>query len=61
MSPLRILVGHSLGGLLAMHTLASRPALFRMYNTLEPSLWWDARSQVAHVLGMLRANPRRST
>jgi predicted alpha/beta superfamily hydrolase len=55
--PLRILVGHSLGGLLAMHTLASRPALFRMYITLEPSLWWDARSQVAHVLEMLRATP----
>ena len=55
--PLRILVGHSLGGLLAMHTLATRPSLFRMYLTLEPSLWWDARSQVAHVLEMLRWTP----
>jgi uncharacterized protein len=55
--PLRILVGHSLGGLFAMHTLASRPSLFRMYITLEPSLWWDARSQVAHVLEMLRSTP----
>ena len=55
--PLRILVGHSLGGLLAMHTLATRPSLFRMYLTLEPSLWWDARSQVGHVLETLRSTP----
>ncbi|MEP7067121.1 MAG: alpha/beta hydrolase-fold protein [Gemmatimonadota bacterium] len=55
--PLRILVGHSLGGLLAMHTLATRPALFRMYLTLEPSLWWDARSPVKGVLDMLRSTP----
>lgn len=52
--PLRILVGHSLGGLLAMHTLATRPSLFRMYITVEPSLWWDARSQVSRVLETLR-------
>ncbi len=40
--PLRTLVGHSLGGLVAMYALAVRPGLFRRVVVLDPSLWWDA-------------------
>lgn len=36
----RYLVGHSLGGLFALHTLASRPTLFRGYLALSPSTAW---------------------
>jgi predicted alpha/beta superfamily hydrolase len=39
--PYRILVGHSLGGLLALHALQSRPQLFQAYLTMDPSIWWD--------------------
>lgn len=36
----RYLVGHSLGGLFALHTLASRPSLFRGYLAFSPSTAW---------------------
>ena len=56
-APARVLVGHSLGGLLAMHVLASRPGLFRGYITMEPSLWWDQRAVADSVRAMLSRNP----
>ena len=55
--PARVLVGHSLGGLLAMHVLATKPALFRGYVALEPSLWWDRRAVADSVRATLAANP----
>ena len=39
--PVRILVGHSLGGLLAIHALLNKPEMFRAYVAIDPSLWWD--------------------
>ena len=39
--PYRILTGHSLGGLFAVHALIARPDLFNAYIAASPSLWWD--------------------
>lgn len=39
--PYRILVGHSLGGLFAIHALVARPDLFKACIASSPSLWWD--------------------
>ncbi len=39
--PYRILTGHSLGGLFAIHSLIARPDLFNAYIASSPSLWWD--------------------
>jgi predicted alpha/beta superfamily hydrolase len=39
--PYRILAGHSLGGLFAIHALINRPALFNACIATSPSLWWD--------------------
>jgi hypothetical protein len=39
--PFRVLCGHSLGGLFAMHTLVTQPALFQAYVATSPSLGWD--------------------
>ena len=39
--PYRILAGHSLGGLFAIHTMISRPGLFKSYVAVSPSLQWD--------------------
>jgi predicted alpha/beta superfamily hydrolase len=40
-APYRILVGHSYGGLLALHVLTSAPEMFDAYIAMSPSLWWD--------------------
>ncbi len=39
--PYRIIVGHSLGGLLALHAMAEKPALFPGVIVIDPSIWWD--------------------
>tara|TARA_R110000751_G_scaffold307898_2_gene434415 strand:- start:206481 stop:207746 length:1266 start_codon:yes stop_codon:yes gene_type:complete len=36
----KILSGHSLGGLLSIYALQSRPKLFQAYFAFSPSLWW---------------------
>ena len=40
-APYRIFAGHSLGGLLAIHALITRPDLFNAYIAVSPSLQWD--------------------
>lgn len=40
-APMRVLVGHSLGGLFALYSLATRPQLFTGYLVMEPSVWWN--------------------
>lgn len=55
--PLRVLVGHSLGGLFADYVLTTRHNLFAGYITLELSLWWDDGSMVEQVGKFFRANP----
>ena len=57
--PSRTLVGHSLGGLAAMHVLATAPTTFRSYVTLEPSLWWDRRAVADSVIRSLGARTLR--
>ena len=44
-NPYRILAGHSLGGLFAIHAMYSRPDLFNSYVAVSPALQWD--NQVA--------------
>lgn len=40
-TPMRVLVGHSLGGLFALHALAQQPDLFTGYVVMEPAAWWN--------------------
>jgi predicted alpha/beta superfamily hydrolase len=37
----KMIAGHSLGGLLVIHSLQSRPHLFQAHFAFSPSLWWD--------------------
>jgi uncharacterized protein len=39
--PYRILAGHSLGGLFAIHAMISKPGLFNAYVAVSPSLQWE--------------------
>ena len=40
-APYRILIGHSLGGLMVINTLINHPNLFNSYVAIDPSMWWD--------------------
>lgn len=35
------LMGHSIGGLLVLHTLFAHPQAFRNYVAISPSIWWN--------------------
>jgi predicted alpha/beta superfamily hydrolase len=39
--PYRVLAGHSLGGLFAVHTMITQPDLFNSYIAVSPSLQWS--------------------
>ena len=52
-TPLRVLVGHSLGGLVAAYALGKRPELFTGYILMEPSLWWNLGAERAQAKATL--------
>ena len=59
--PFRILVGHSRGGLFALHTLLNSPDTFDAYLALSPALWWDDENILRDAVEKLRAlRPGRS-
>jgi predicted alpha/beta superfamily hydrolase len=39
----RTMIGHSLGGLMAINTLIHHSDLFSNYLAIDPSMWWDDR------------------
>lgn len=50
----KMLIGQSLGGLLAAEILLKKPDLFNQYLIVSPSTWWDNES-------LLRLTPKPST
>jgi predicted alpha/beta superfamily hydrolase len=57
-APLRVLVGHSLGGLFALYALAKQPTLYTGYVVMEPATWWNNERELATartVLGQPQA------
>ena len=42
-APYKILAGHSLGGLMAVHCLLQHPDYFNAYIAISPSLQWDGK------------------
>lgn len=42
-APYKILIGHSLGGLMAMDVLMNHTNLFNAYLSIDPSMHWDKR------------------
>jgi len=47
--PFRVFAGHSLGGLLVVHALAARPALFNAYIAVSPSLQDGKEAELRRV------------
>jgi predicted alpha/beta superfamily hydrolase len=54
--PYRVLVGHSLGGLLSVHAALQASAPFQAVIAMDPSLWWDDQI-VVKQRGTLLSNP----
>ncbi|MEP6620961.1 MAG: alpha/beta hydrolase-fold protein [bacterium] len=52
-APMRVLVGHSLGGLFALRVLARRPEAFTGYVVMEPSIWWNDGKEYRDALATL--------
>lgn len=53
----RMLIGQSLGGLLAAEVLLRKPALFDAYIIVSPSMWWDNESLLRAVPGLIAGQP----
>lgn len=49
----RVIIGQSLGGLLATEILFTKPALFTNYIIVSPSLWWDNGSVLRKTPALL--------
>lgn len=50
----RLLIGQSLGGLLATEILLYKPELFSQYIIVSPSLWWDKESLLNKAPSLLQ-------
>lgn len=57
-APFRVLIGHSLGGLFALHAATVKPRLFNAFIVMEPSVWWDSATVVSRLEQSLRASSR---
>lgn len=51
---MRVLVGHSLGGLFAIYTLSKRPQLFTGWVLMEPSAWWNEGLERRNAIAALK-------
>jgi len=54
-APMRVLVGHSLGGLFALHVLDRNPALFTGYVIMEPAVWWNNERELRAARAALQS------
>ena len=56
-APYCIFAGHSLGGLVAIYTLVTRPDLFQAYIAVSPSLQWDDQRVLHQAQQFFAAHP----
>lgn len=55
-----MLIGQSLGGLLATEILLKKPYLFNRYVIISPSLWWNDGSLLKHSTQILATNQKQA-
>lgn len=56
-TPYKVLIGHSFGGLFAVHAMVHRPEMFNALLAISPSLWWDEQELVEQAERFLIENP----
>ena len=54
--PYKMLIGHSLGGLMVMQTFVHHNNLFNSYVCIDPSMWWDKESLLKESKRVLADN-----
>lgn len=57
----KIIIGESLGGLLATEILFKKPTLFNKYIIISPSLWWDNASLLNQSPSILQSSFSQNT
>jgi predicted alpha/beta superfamily hydrolase len=57
----RMMIGHSLGGLMAIHTLIHHKELFNSYVAIDPSMWWDRQKLLQETAKALQATSYAGT
>jgi len=57
----RMLIGHSLGGLIAINTLLHHQKLFNSYVAIDPSMWWDQQKLLHETEQALKTNSYTGT
>ena len=55
-APYRLLIGHSFGGLMAMHILINHTGLFNAYVAIDPSMFWDDQKLLKQTKEVLEKN-----
>lgn len=55
-APYRVLVGHSLGGLMAVYSMINHSKLFNAYLAIDPSMWWDNQAILKQFISALPGN-----
>jgi hypothetical protein len=53
--PYRILVGHSLAGLLTVHASLTKPDVFNACIAIDPSLWWDKQVMTTKIKQLMNS------
>lgn len=53
------LYGHSLGGLLTLHCLASKPSAFDRYAAASPSLWFNNKKIIRDLIAFQKENTNK--
>jgi len=59
--PYKMLIGHSLGGLMVMDILVNHPKLFNSYICIDPSMWYDKEKFLRATEKKLSENKYRNT
>jgi predicted alpha/beta superfamily hydrolase len=59
--PYRMLTGHSLGALMALHCLANHPDYFNAYIAISPSLQWDNNTMLTAITEGLKKQKLSNT
>ncbi len=53
-TPYKVLIGHSLGGLLVVNTLVHHTSLFNAYIAIDPALYWDNQKVLKEAESILK-------